>query len=230
MNLSAGEPSVPIDYDKVVDALVADEHLRVDFMKACLTKLGLVVSDGAEAVPSLSKLHLSAARPSVIGDLLNDWKQADLISQDGGLHVIRGENDTFVIEEQGPKRWDMTSIVEAIGDAVSDVLTSTQQDQMVDYNAVRKTIIGHDRQLPESKETAHFNHHAFYSHLQDYHRLARNADARFGSTLLYGEVVTSTSTMLEKNTTLLSHMPIGLTATATTQVAGRGRGSNSTLR
>ncbi|QIW95722.1 hypothetical protein AMS68_001240 [Peltaster fructicola] len=225
-NLSIGDPSGPKDYDKVIDALVADEQLRVDFMKGCLGKLGLVVSDDVSAVPSLSKLHLSAARPSIVGDLLSTWREAGIVDRDGELYVIRGENDTFVIEEQGPTRWDLTSMVEAIGDSVSDLLTSTQQSQIIDYNAVTKTVVAHDRQLPESKETAHFNHHAFYSHLQNYHRLARNADARFGSTLLYGEVVTSTSTMLEKNTTLLSHMPIGLTATATTQVAGRGRGSN----
>ena len=44
--------------------------------------------------------------------------------------------------------------------------------------------------------------------------------------MLYGEVVTSTNTILEKNTKLLRNLPTGFTATATQQVAGRGRGSN----
>lgn len=44
--------------------------------------------------------------------------------------------------------------------------------------------------------------------------------------LLYGEVVTSTNTLLEKNPKLLSLLPAGLTMAATTQIAGRGRGTN----
>lgn len=37
----------------------------------------------------------------------------------------------------------------------------------------------------------------------------------------YGEVVTSTNTILEKNPKFLSRLPQGFTATATTQVAGK---------
>lgn len=225
LNLSSGEPSGPKDYDKIVDALVADEQLRIAFMKACLQKLDLVVSEDAHSVPSLSRLHLSAAQPSIIADLLQAWTEAGIISHDGQRPLIKGENDVFVIEEQGPAQWNLDSLVQAVKEVVPDVLTNSRE-QIIDYNAQRKTLLAHDHQVPENKETAQFNHHAFYSHLQDFHRQARNIDAHFGNTLLYGEVVTSTSTMLEKNPTWLSHIPVGLTATATTQVAGRGRGSN----
>jgi biotin--protein ligase len=43
---------------------------------------------------------------------------------------------------------------------------------------------------------------------------------------MYAEVVTSTSTLLEKNHSLLKDIPTGLVFTADVQVAGRGRGSN----
>ena len=43
---------------------------------------------------------------------------------------------------------------------------------------------------------------------------------------MYGEVVTSTNTLLEKNPSLLRNLPNGFTITATTQIAGRGRGNN----
>jgi len=44
--------------------------------------------------------------------------------------------------------------------------------------------------------------------------------------LMYGKVVTSTNTMLERNPKLLSRLPTGFTFTAKTQIAARGRGSN----
>lgn len=48
-----------------------------------------------------------------------------------------------------------------------------------------------------------------------------------GDVLGYGQVVTSTQTMLEKNRVLLRAAPPGTTWVATHQVAGRGRGANA---
>ncbi|KAF9260681.1 class II aaRS and biotin synthetase [Marasmius fiardii PR-910] len=48
-----------------------------------------------------------------------------------------------------------------------------------------------------------------------------------GEVFLYGEVVTSTQTMLDKNPRLLSDLPVPLVSLASHQIAGRGRGSNS---
>ena len=62
--------------------------------------------------------------------------------------------------------------------------------------------------------------------MKDYHAQQRESPHAFGKILMYGEVVTSTNTMLDKNPSWLEHLPTGLVATATTQVAGRGRGSN----
>lgn len=44
---------------------------------------------------------------------------------------------------------------------------------------------------------------------------------------MYGHVVTSTQTMLDKNYKLLTRLPSGLTSFATHQVSGRGRGKNA---
>ncbi|EPQ25994.1 uncharacterized protein PFL1_06449 [Pseudozyma flocculosa PF-1] len=49
---------------------------------------------------------------------------------------------------------------------------------------------------------------------------------RVGQTTLYGEMVTSTQTMLDKNFRFLSAFPVGTTFFATQQMSGRGRGSN----
>lgn len=47
-----------------------------------------------------------------------------------------------------------------------------------------------------------------------------------GSVILYGDVVTSTSSLLDKNGNLLKYLPSGLVAVGGQQVSGRGRGGN----
>ncbi|EST08065.2 Biotin/lipoate A/B protein ligase [Kalmanozyma brasiliensis GHG001] len=51
-------------------------------------------------------------------------------------------------------------------------------------------------------------------------------DLRFGTPMLYTQMVTSTQTMLDKNFRLLSALPVGTTFFATQQMSGRGRGGN----
>ncbi|KAI0249778.1 hypothetical protein BJV78DRAFT_1224805 [Lactifluus subvellereus] len=50
-----------------------------------------------------------------------------------------------------------------------------------------------------------------------------------GEALFYGEAVTSTQTMLERNPRLLTSLPAPIVSLATFQLAGRGRGSNAWL-
>ncbi|KAK3679245.1 biotin holocarboxylase synthetase [Recurvomyces mirabilis] len=227
-NLNASEPSAHYDYAAVVTALREDETKRTDFMKACLTKLGLQVSQETEAVPILSRLHLSSSQPSNVSELLASWHEQGVLSKrDDGTETIEGENDRFILHQAG--RWDMNDIQEALP---SNSPTSQAQaddkppDSLIDYNTIPKHLVAHESSLPSGKETPHFNHHAFFSNLSSYHSQQKESSGDFGKTLLYGEVVTSTSTLLEKNTTWLSNLPDGFTATATTQVAGRGRGTN----
>ncbi|KAJ1023047.1 hypothetical protein NDA13_005094 [Ustilago tritici] len=53
-----------------------------------------------------------------------------------------------------------------------------------------------------------------------------SAAVRFGTPMLYTQMVTSTQTMLDKNFRLLSALPVGTTFFATQQMSGRGRGGN----
>lgn len=200
---------------KIIDALNADEALRAQFMKACVKKLGLNVQEEEESAPSLSKLHLSAAQPELITKLVTSWQDTGLLDKQS--HEIKGENDTFIIEQPG---WNLQAIVRAVEQIIPSATTG------LDYSNVSKHIVAHEHTQPNIKETSHFNHDAYYSHLMHFQEQTRGHASLFGSHLLYGEVVTSTSTLLEKNISLLSTLPTGLTMTATTQLAGRGRGSN----
>ncbi|EAW06446.1 biotin--[acetyl-CoA-carboxylase] ligase BPL1 [Aspergillus clavatus NRRL 1] len=214
LDKKAGGP----EYAKVVDALAADDKARTDFLKACLSKLGLQVTQSTTTVPSLSSLHLSSLDPADTTRIRSSLQE--LITADGDEEYIKDENDTFRLEKSGSGTWGMGTLGEAL-----PVSETSGDEGIVDYNAVIKPLVIHE-ELPPSKATPYFNHHAFYANLEHYQSQMREGAGEFGSSILYGEVVTSTNTILEKNPKLLRKLPQGFTATATTQVAGRGRGSN----
>lgn len=223
------------DYDKLIEALAGDQHRRTSFLKACLAKLGLEVNDENTSIPSLSKLHLSALDPPEVDGLLAAL--APIITKDeNGVELIKGHNDTFHIENPD-SRWSMTDLQTALetartpsssqtgAKAKPDQNAAAATDGLVDHNLTLKHIVPHTTAWPDAKETPYFNHADFYSSLRDFRR--RESDAyEWGDTLLYGEVVTSTNTLLEKNPSLLAHLPTGFTMAATTQISGRGRGTN----
>lgn len=202
-------------------------------MKACLTKLGLQANHENISIPSLSKLHLSALDPQEVGGLVTTL--ADIITKDeAGEELIKGENDTFHLEHPH-SRWSVNKLRDALQSAQvspdedktkkSDPATAAAVDGLIDYNKVLKTVVSHESGYPDPKETPYFNHHEFYASLQEFRRCESEA-YKWGDILLYGEVVTSTNTTLEKNPKILAKLPTGFTMAGTTQIAGRGRGTN----
>lgn len=192
MNLDkmAGGP----EYAKIVDALAADDKARTDFLKACLLKLGLQVTQETTAVPSLSSLHLSSLDPATTAGIFSSLQE--IITADGHEKLIKDENDSFRIEKSGA--WNMDRLNLSLPDDSKDQAAETPADEgMVDYNSVVKHLVIHD-ELPSSKITPYFNHHAFYSNLKTYQSQSREGASQFGASLIHGEVITSTNTILEK--------------------------------
>ncbi|KAF4289715.1 hypothetical protein CNMCM8686_002145 [Aspergillus fumigatus] len=190
------------EYAKVVDALAADDKARTDFLKACLSKLGLQVTQNTTTVPSLSSLHLSSQNPADTSRIRSSLQE--VMSAEGDGEFIKDENDTFRLEKPGT--WNMSSLEESLPRSEQGA-----SEGIVDYNAIIKPLVIHD-ELPPSKATPYFNHHAFYANLEQYQSQMREGTGCFGSSIM--------------NPKLLRKLPHGFTATATTQVAGRGRGSN----
>ncbi|TGO65352.1 hypothetical protein BOTNAR_0079g00190 [Botryotinia narcissicola] len=225
------DPTINVPgYSDLVKDLAADDDSRTKFLKGCLSKLGLNVSEETSTAPSLSRLHLSSVHPPFVPELLASLEE--IIEKENGEEIIKGENDTLHLEKP-ESSWSVQSLVKSLSDAVVPTTEEKQtlesagaDDGIIDYNAIPKRVILHETEWPGTKETPYFNHHAFYSSLRLYQQEKSSEAEEFGNTLLYGEVVTSTNTMLEKNSKLLSRLPTGFTFTATTQVAGRGRGSN----
>jgi biotin--protein ligase len=250
-------PSLP-SYASVIESISATNRTRIVFLGLVLQKLGLEVNEEEQAVPSLSRLHLTSHTGTDVSNLVATW--AEVLTVVDGEQYVKGENDVFRIEKPGSV-WSIKELKRAVS-AVTDKLptlsgvtgnahagttqdsskkkpksreeeiqecveytATSSSDQIVEYEKIVKVIVPHDQGLPSTKEIP-FHHEAFYANLNFYHTKLRNPDAAFGKYLLYGEVVTSTNSLLEKNPALLRNLPNGFTMTATTQIAGRGRGGN----
>jgi biotin---protein ligase len=196
-------------YNKVVEQLEKGDKERWTFLKACLMKLGLEANHSLQPVPSLSPLHLSCFHPSEIPSLLLSWREIVTKSPAGQL-FIASENDTFYIRNphssltecaqassSPPDSLDLSSL--SISDpAEHEAETASGVDRIqVDYDAILKHIIVHTTDFPPYKETPDFNHALYYNSLSRFTGPQRKRST-FGQYLLYGAVVTSTSTLLEK--------------------------------
>lgn len=191
LDRNAGGP----DFGQVVDALAKDDNLRIDFLKACLRKLGLRVNEESSTVPSLSRIHLSSLAPHGVSELVSSLQ--DIIEMKDGKEYIKDDNDTFHLEKMSS--YDMKDLEDSLPSHSEEKTDEgdDSEDRIVDYNTIIKRMVVHDS-LPASKETPYFNHHAFYSNLKHFRSQSGDTPEAFGSNLLYGEVVTSTNTILEK--------------------------------
>ncbi|KAI5782734.1 biotin-protein ligase [Geopyxis carbonaria] len=210
LNKSNGGP----EYGKAVDAILEDEEKRTMFLRSCLGKLGLHASETETSLPPrLSRVHLTSINPADVGHLIDRLK--DIITEEGSRKKMVCENDTFYLETPSSDTFTAKVMDDALPEADD-----------LDYNKVGKHLEIHTESLPQTTTTPYFDHHIFYDWLRDFRANSRSSPSQFGTFMLYGETVTSTNTMLDKNNKFLQHLPNGLTFTATSQVAGRGRGNN----
>jgi len=183
-------------YSRAIDALAEDDKPRTDFLMACLLKLGLKVNQENTAVPSLSRLHLSSNLPNGASDIITALQE--IITIENGEEYIKDDNDTFHLEN--PSAWSLGPLSEALPGAKGEKTNEVGdgEDRILDYSTVVKRLIVHDKEPPASKETPYFNHHAFFANLKHFTSQTDGSHDNFGNNLMYGEVVTSTNTMLEK--------------------------------
>ncbi|KAI0037053.1 hypothetical protein K488DRAFT_39792 [Vararia minispora EC-137] len=84
--------------------------------------------------------------------------------------------------------------------------------------------------LPSREATPRFSPEKFFAELEQSHSASSDgSNWKLGEALFYGEAVTSTQTLLERNLRLLSALPPPIVSVASFQLAGRGRGSNTWL-
>ena len=218
-------------FDKLVRVLVHNESQRMLFMSACLVKLGLDVGtrkDKEKEVPPQSPIHLSCEQPFELQSLVAALKE-NIYVEDGEQYM---DDDSDKFHFVDPSAWDMEGLRTALRLPKAEEADATNQthgstgNRIRDYSNVTKNLLVHISGHPSAQQTPQFNHGQFYHYLTQYQASTENTSFGFGQLLLYGEVVSSTNTLLEKNTQLLRHLPTGTTATASCQLDGRGRGTN----
>ncbi|KAF2687260.1 class II aaRS and biotin synthetase [Lentithecium fluviatile CBS 122367] len=184
------------------------------------------VVDGEEYVKGENDVFKIERGEGVFGKATQELKKAvegvlpDVLVGNESGEAMEGDDDENSAEDKTPKTKE-----EEIRSRVA-YTTETSPDQIIDYDKIIKSVVPHSKGQPSQKETPLFNHTTYYTALAYHHSLLAAHSPIFGTIHLYGQTVTSTNTLLEKNPTLLRHLPTGFTLTATTQVAGRGRGSN----
>jgi biotin--protein ligase len=180
----------------IIETLVEHDTARMNFLKACLAKLGLQVSTESSTVPSLSPLHVSALDSRDAASLIATLQ--DILIVEDGQEYIKDDNDKFRVEK--PSSLGMSGLAAALPDSSAKTTDdqTASEDRIIDYNEIVKTLVLHE-DTPGSKLTPYFNHNSFYGNLKEYRSESKEQELyNFGSHIMYAEVITSTNTILEK--------------------------------
>ncbi|TFY54489.1 hypothetical protein EVJ58_g8836 [Rhodofomes roseus] len=195
------------------------EHQRQQLLRCTLELLGLVppekTSNSLSPLPQF--LTCPPAKPWVVDHVLAALSNKPLLS-DRPI-VLQDSNDTFYyyLASEG---WQILDKARQESGRRTDPSL---------WNP-KHVLVYRDGLLPSAEQTPLFNVRKFHEELAPARRNAGLHDQEdawgMGEAFLYGEVVTSTQTMLDKNTRLLSSLPTPLVSLASHQLAGRGRGTN----
>lgn len=180
-------------------ANTSKEHdkARKLLMREMLKKLGLCVCENIdESVSKITPLYLMSP---VVGKIekLRSNLYANLPIEEG---CFKDRNDTFVFEDNQHQ---------------------PQHNEDGQAQCIKFITTG---DLTTLEPTPEFNTQSYFKRLS---QLSKNNNTlELGTVLGYSKVISSTHTILEQNSHWLKHLPHGLVLTATTQIAGRGRGNN----
>ncbi|KAF9224756.1 class II aaRS and biotin synthetase [Gyrodon lividus] len=153
----------------------------------------------------------------------------------GGGHETRPTTSLVFPDEQDTFSFHLIRKVPADDPSSGHPLFCFMTSQTSQNNEKVKDIILPAQPLTteqEARYTPLFSPSTFFTALDEF-RVAGHSDNYIpwgmGDALLYGQVVTSTQTMLDQNPKFLRTLPSPLLSLATKQVAGRGRGKNAWL-
>lgn len=163
---------------------------RINFLKACLSKLGLTVTQETIEVPPLSSLHLSGIDAGKTSQILLFLE--GLLTREGPDQnaYLKDEHDTFCIERPG--LWNSSDLMRPMPDESMKASMS-----LADHKTVIKRLVAHD-DTPSLRVSPYFDHNKFYLNLRQCQSESKEPASEFGTNILYGEVLTSTNTILEK--------------------------------
>ncbi|ODV60283.1 biotin--[acetyl-CoA-carboxylase] ligase BPL1 [Ascoidea rubescens DSM 1968] len=198
----------------IIEILIKNSKNRLIYLRHCLEKLGLQVNKISTVnIPRLTPIILVSNKENVVSNLVSTLeKNIENKSEENDKTVFYGIQDTFRLHH-------------ADQDSLNHFLTKPHEEYEDAATALKEVEYFTDI-LPNYRKTPYFNIISFFKFLETNWKNVGQSCGSFGSTLLYAEVITSTSSILDKNTNILKYLPEGTLAVGTTQVAGRGRGGN----
>ncbi|KAK3952032.1 biotin-protein ligase [Pseudoneurospora amorphoporcata] len=220
--------SIP-GYDKLIEEVTADETARLEFLAACLIKLGLSLPskdawDDIHRPTNMLNLYCHEGHfEPFVNRLLG--RSSAAVATDGSFWLEdRFGLDVFHFEWTSDGAWSTNYDPRQFGkpvyrvNVISNVAGSGVDESRFDYDLYFASLnefrmLELNRGIKTWKQALGSNGWP-------------NMKLTWGNHLMYGETVTSTNTLLSSNPHLMSRLESGFTFTATRQVAGRGRGTN----
>ncbi|OSC96489.1 class II aaRS and biotin synthetase [Trametes coccinea BRFM310] len=199
------------------------EEGRLRVLRETLSDLGLTLPAQSSSVarPTPQVLTAAAWRSGIVRRILNSLEVSELDSAGDKGYEVKDSNDTFVLHHSS---------------AASRVLAVQGEERYPEgdpatWNPKHIVVFG-EGELPPRDFVPRFDLRTYYAALEkarQEHKCPQNypnLEWGVGEALLYGDVVTSTQTMLDKNMRLLSSLPTPIVSLASSQLTGRGRGGN----
>ncbi|KAL0946048.1 hypothetical protein HGRIS_012321 [Hohenbuehelia grisea] len=204
--------SLPASTSTLAVDRTSDEEGRLKFLRDTLSHLGLHIS------PSTTTLN---AHP-LPQFLLGNPSRSDVVPR---VLESLGVDPAQIIQYQDANDTFQFHPLSSGSDIIKHARTS------FDAAAQLKHIIACPAtELPAKADIPIFDLPLFFatlSSIRGREGIPQDAEPwNLGDALFYGEVVTSTQTMLDKNPRLLTSLPVPFLSVASYQLAGRGRGAN----
>ncbi|TBU46215.1 hypothetical protein BD309DRAFT_989011 [Dichomitus squalens] len=207
----------------------AQDKARLQALRHTLEALGLRLpststaresDNGAVARPTPQILSSAPWRAGVVETIVRALEVPELAA--AVPHELKDSNDTFLFYPQQEASRVFAEQREAAKKLGEDPVT---------WNP-KHIVVYKDGTTAPQELTPKFSIETYYEELRKA-RGERGCPENYpdgawgvGEALLYGEVVTSTQTMLDKNIRLLTSLPTPLLSLASAQLTGRGRGGN----
>ncbi|PCH37533.1 class II aaRS and biotin synthetase [Wolfiporia cocos MD-104 SS10] len=211
------EPVLSLLGSRSSSFLQETEKGRQEALRHSLHVLRLVLPEqqSTSTSPLPQFLTSTPSKPWIVSRIA---QALSLSLQDATPHTWADSNDTFYFHPHVRS----LDVLEAARIASADSDPASWQPKHV--------LVHTGGALPPLDETPLFDVGRFYGELAAARGQARCMERSdvwgIGEALLYGEVVTSTQTLLDKNPRLLGALPTPLLSLASRQLAGRGRGTN----
>ncbi|KAF9045498.1 hypothetical protein BJ165DRAFT_1528358 [Panaeolus papilionaceus] len=222
------QPPVQLENSELTpELLTSSKDARKDIFKRTLTRLGLQLPSDEEKKQIITRplpqfFTSTPSKPHLVRyimDVIASPKSGDQLS------VLADNNDEF--------HFHLLKESTEVAKAARQEALATEPTDPATWQP-KHIVLCHDGVLPDPSLTPLFSIKDFYAHLETVRGkegLPAGSEDNWGigEALLYGEAVTSTQTMFEKNSIILTQSPTPLVSLASFQLAGRGRGTNAWL-